>query len=256
VGEVSGMVYFDNENNRKGLGRITVQIFNQQGAKVAETLSERDGYFNYLGLKPGIYTVQVDPEQLDKLNYQSEPVQQKVVIKALVDGDIIEGVDFVLRSQEIDSLDRQNNVAEPKIEDQANDKMEPTGTIRENTPVWIIPSPAGQLSVVKDTMASITRGTLYKVQLLALSSQIKQKDYFTKLQADIPGLTIVESLGEDGLYHYSTGAFRSLSEAKNLQYIIRESGWINCFVAIYEGGKRAEMIYRINRKTNKGEQGE
>jgi len=96
VGEVSGMVYFANENNRKGLGRITVQIFNQQGAKVAETLSESDGYFSYLGLKPGIYMVRIDEEQMEKLGYQSKPLQLKVVIKASVDGDIMDGLDFVI----------------------------------------------------------------------------------------------------------------------------------------------------------------
>jgi hypothetical protein len=255
VGEVSGMVYLNSDDAVKGLGRITIQIINEQGNTVAKTLSESDGYFNYLGLKPGIYTVQVDPEQLDKLNYQTEPLQHNLVINASVDGDIIEGLDFVLQSQELDSLEMQNNEAEPEIEDLENDEMESAESIRENTPVGIMPSPAGQFSVVKDTMTLITGGTLYKVQLLALATRIKQKDYFTKLQDDVPGLIIEESLGEDGLYHYSTGAFRSLSEAKNLEYIIRESGWIDCFVAIYERGKRAEMIYRINRKTNKGKQG-
>lgn len=96
VGEVSGMVYFDNENNRKGLGRITIQIFNQQGAKVAETLSESDGYFSYLGLNPGNYTLRIDQEQLDKLEYLSAPVQQNMVIKASIDGDIVDGLDFVV----------------------------------------------------------------------------------------------------------------------------------------------------------------
>jgi hypothetical protein len=96
VGEVSGMVYFDNENNRKGQGRITIQIFNQQGVKVAETLSESDGYFSYLGLKPGNYTLCIDQEQLDKLGYLSAPVQQNMVIKASVDGDIVDGLDFVI----------------------------------------------------------------------------------------------------------------------------------------------------------------
>jgi hypothetical protein len=96
VGEVSGMVYFNNEDAVKGLGRITIQIIDEQGITVAETLSESDGYFNYLGLKPGIYTVQIDPDQLDKLTYQSTPPVQNLVIKASVDGDIADGIDFVL----------------------------------------------------------------------------------------------------------------------------------------------------------------
>jgi hypothetical protein len=41
----------------KGLGRMTIQIFDKLGVKVVETLSESDGYFSYLGLKPGKFTV-------------------------------------------------------------------------------------------------------------------------------------------------------------------------------------------------------
>jgi len=63
---------------------------------VAETLSESDGYFSYLGLKPGIYMVRIDEEQMEKLGYQSKPLQLKVVIKASVDGDIMDGLDFVI----------------------------------------------------------------------------------------------------------------------------------------------------------------
>lgn len=96
VGEVSGMVYLNSNDAVKGLGRITVQIIDEQGNTVAETLSESNGYYNYLGLKPGIYTVQIDPDQLDKLEYLSKPLPQKVVIKASVDGDIIDGLDFVI----------------------------------------------------------------------------------------------------------------------------------------------------------------
>jgi hypothetical protein len=97
VGEVSGMVYLNTDDAVKGLGRITIQIIDEQGNTVAETLSESDGYFNYLGLKPGIYTVQIDPVQLEKLEYQSKPLQQKVVIKPSVDGDIMDGLEFIIQ---------------------------------------------------------------------------------------------------------------------------------------------------------------
>ncbi len=96
VGEVSGMVYLNTDDAVKGLGRITIQIMDDQGNIVAETLSESDGYFNYLGLKPGIYTIQIDPDQLGKLEYQSKPLQQKVFIKASVDGDIMDGLEFII----------------------------------------------------------------------------------------------------------------------------------------------------------------
>jgi hypothetical protein len=68
----------------------------------------------------------------------------------------------------------------------------------------------------------------------------------------MPGLKVMESLGEDGLYHYSTGAFRSYTEARKVEQLIKKSGWIDCFIAIYYKGKRAEKMYRLNRQTNEG----
>ncbi len=103
VGEVSGMVYFDKDNELKGLGRITIQIYNQQDKLVAETLSERDGYFSYLGLKPGDYTLRIDEEQLGKLGYQSTPLLHEFHIKELIDGDIVDGLDFVLQPKKTTS---------------------------------------------------------------------------------------------------------------------------------------------------------
>lgn len=98
VGEVNGMVYKSFEEGLKGLGRITVQIYNMEGEKVAETLSESDGYFSYLGLKPGVYSVKIDEGQLESLDYQSDPPAQSALIEVLIDGDMVDGMDFVLTS--------------------------------------------------------------------------------------------------------------------------------------------------------------
>jgi hypothetical protein len=101
VGEISGMVYLNGNDNLKGIGRITIQIYNKQGNKVAETLSERDGYYSYLGLSPDNYVVRIDEEQLEKLDYQSKPVIHNVIINKSVEGDILDGLDFVLKTKEI-----------------------------------------------------------------------------------------------------------------------------------------------------------
>jgi hypothetical protein len=96
VGEITGMVYQNNENTITGIGRITLQIFNQQEKLVAETMSESDGFFSYLGLKPGNYTVKIDEMQLEKLGYKSMPQMHDLLIKSMVDGDIVDGLDFVI----------------------------------------------------------------------------------------------------------------------------------------------------------------
>ena len=130
LGEISGMVYLNNNNNLDGLGRITVQIYNKQGKKVAETLSESDGYYSYLGLNPNDYVVRIDEEQLKILDYQSTPLKHNAVITQSVDGDFLDGLDFVLNSKEKrteDSLVQQNiinlNIKEEVFENMENIKI-------------------------------------------------------------------------------------------------------------------------------------
>jgi hypothetical protein len=102
IGEINGTVYLKKGKNMQGQGRITLQIFNDKGAKIAETLSEFDGYYSYLGLKPGKYTVRVDPAQLKALNYQASPAVIEIVIHASEDGDILDGLNFKLNKKNIE----------------------------------------------------------------------------------------------------------------------------------------------------------
>ena len=99
LGEISGMVYLNKENISKGQGRITILVIDKNGNKVAETLSERDGYYNYLGLNLGEYTIRIDEKQLQKLGYQASPSTHNITIKAFVDGAIIDGLDFTIQSK-------------------------------------------------------------------------------------------------------------------------------------------------------------
>ena len=92
VGEINGMVYLSS----KGKGRINLQILDEKENIVVETLSEFDGYYSYLGLKPGKYTVRIDPEQLKNLNYKALPKVHQVTIKVSEYGDIVDGLDFTL----------------------------------------------------------------------------------------------------------------------------------------------------------------
>jgi hypothetical protein len=96
VGEIVGMVYLKKGKSLQGQARINIQIIDEKENKVAEVLSEYDGYFTYLGLKPGKYTVRIDPEQLKNLNLIALPKAHQVTIKVLEYGDVIEDLDFTL----------------------------------------------------------------------------------------------------------------------------------------------------------------
>jgi hypothetical protein len=97
-GEVTGKVYLKKDNKTNGQDRITIQIFDKSGFKVAEAKSESDGYYSYLGLKPGKYIIRVNETQLKKLNYQAQPLEQEITIKQTIEGDFVENIDFVLHS--------------------------------------------------------------------------------------------------------------------------------------------------------------
>ena len=96
IGEISGMVYLREGENLQTQGRITIQVLDEKENIVAETLSEFDGYYSYLGLKPGKYTVRVDETQLKNLNYKALPKVHQVTIKVSEYGDIVDGLDFTL----------------------------------------------------------------------------------------------------------------------------------------------------------------
>lgn len=100
VGEVNGMVYMNSDNVLKGIGRILVKIYNQSTDKViAETLTESDGYFSYLGLEKGKYIARFDTVQLNNLNFSILPAEIEFTINAVEDGDIVGGIDFVLNER-------------------------------------------------------------------------------------------------------------------------------------------------------------
>jgi hypothetical protein len=228
------MVYFDNENNRKGLGRIIVQIFNQQGVKVAETQSESDGYFSYLGLKPGSYTLQLDPEQLNKLNYQSAPLQHNTVIKELVDGDIVDGLEFVLQAKITTS---EADGAPMEIVKMARIK---TNTInnKEKTKVEQKSRTKTQAKASGNTsFQNVTEveGLFYSVQIGVYKNKVSAKQLLNLSP-------IYFEVLPNGTTQYICGKYASRSEAKTAKKAIVAKGIKGAFVVTYRNGKKLALV--------------
>ncbi|MBL0339769.1 MAG: carboxypeptidase regulatory-like domain-containing protein [Bacteroidetes bacterium] len=97
--ELSGSVFKMNDEVLKGIGKIVVQVYTNNDSLVAKTLSEADGFFYILGLLPGEYKVQIDPIQLKKLNLESQTPALKIVVKNSVEGDVISGLEFMLKEK-------------------------------------------------------------------------------------------------------------------------------------------------------------
>ena len=144
---------------------------------------------------------------------KSLPKYVPFTISASIDGDVFDGLEFVLR--------KEPAIDEPPVENKPS---------------------------VKDTLATekkeyITGEILYKVQLLALRKPIVIKNYFSSILSAVPGIKIIEVLCRDGLYRYSAGEFRSKTDAVSLMRTITKAGWKDCFISTYEGEKRSEITF-------------
>jgi hypothetical protein len=106
VGEVAGMVYLQGNVIKKGLGRMILRFYSADSVLVANTITEPDGYFNYLGLRPGSYFVMPDTNQLHKLNMKVSPASIPFAIHKSKDGDVVDGLEFILRPVIADTISR------------------------------------------------------------------------------------------------------------------------------------------------------
>lgn len=104
AGEATGSVELEENGTRKGLGRIIVNFETGSGKPAGRVLTEEDGYFSYLGLAPGKYTVKIDTAQLRKLNMTAEPDSIHFDVAGGTEGDIVDGLDFVLEKIPQDTI--------------------------------------------------------------------------------------------------------------------------------------------------------
>lgn len=104
VGEASGFIRIERGEEERGLGRVIISFFRQDGSKLATVLSESDGYYSYFGLQQGSFYVRPDTSQLARLGMIGTPDSIAFNIESVIDGDLISGLDFLLRMKSSDSL--------------------------------------------------------------------------------------------------------------------------------------------------------
>jgi cell division septation protein DedD len=133
VGEVAGMVYIKKNMAQMGQGRMILRFYRTDSVLMAKTVTEPDGYFNYLGLPPGSYFATIDAAQLHKLNMKVSPSSIPFIIKKSKDGDVADGLEFTLNSMIEDTLSKiqsEIKVSEPTHSEQVP-KIKQESTISE-----------------------------------------------------------------------------------------------------------------------------
>lgn len=221
VGEVTGTIYRTIDKVTDGQGRVTVQIFNEKDEKVTEILSEFDGYFTYLGLKPGKYTVRVDKQQLTKLKYNSFPLTQEITINSSEEGDIVDGIDFEIKPIEIDK---------PIIQKDTIPTIALLTPKDNSTPKEVIDPFFGKISDIE--------GHFYTVQIGVFSRQVSKKDFKIKS-------SIFYEILPNGKVRYIYGTFENKKAALNARNSLLSGGSKGVFVTEYLNGKKVKNISGI-----------
>lgn len=100
LAEVSGKVFYKKGNDTITLRSIIVDIFRNDGTLVKSVTSDEDGYYNYLGLSPGSYYLNVNATQAKNMNVNILQENIPFVIKIDRYGDYIENLDLYIGRKE------------------------------------------------------------------------------------------------------------------------------------------------------------
>lgn len=214
LGEVNGMVYIKDRSGLSGQGRIIVDFFKSDSTLFKSIISEEDGFFSLLGFYPGHYYAKINREQLNKLSMTASPEYIEFDISPSKEGDFKEGIDFTI----------ERNTPEKE----------------EETPVTVIHNQEQKIIINEDKDDSpissdknVTGFIAYKIQLTALKKKVKIDEYFINIKDVLPGFTIIENHGDDGVFRYQFDNFRSLTEARAAQLKLQKKGWKDLFILPY-----------------------
>jgi len=193
-------------------------------------LSESDGYYNYLGLKPGNYMVRVDDSQLSKLDYQSTPQMHEVFIKVSEEGTIVEGLDFQIKSKDTKEVSEVSNLILPETKIKVEEK-----TLIDT----ITPKPIKNILDTEDLFYSI------KVAVY--------KDHTMPKELENLDTVFYEDLA-DGNVQYYYGFFRTLERAVIAKNTLVLRGIIGTSVVAYQFGKKIQVAGATKEKEQRSKE--
>lgn len=149
AGEANGQVMLEKDGEKKGIGRLIINFYSSKMQPAGKTLTEEDGFYSYLGLIPGKYYVMIDTAQLRKLNMTSEPELQEFDIAAGIEGDIADGLDFLLKMKPGDTTAVQPEVPQKPV-------------VRKDTTYMIVHEVTQELMTITEDSWAIQLGAFKK----------------------------------------------------------------------------------------------
>nr|NQU89305.1 SPOR domain-containing protein [Bacteroidota bacterium] len=238
MGEINGMVYLSVNRTHKGLGRVIVDIKHDDGKLITKLITEQDGYYTFLGLPPGKYYASINSDQMQRINMSAEPENIPFEILQSAWGDIVDGIDFTLKRNDVEDLVIEEPVpaeqevvgdVKPVIEDQQIDTTgqqvarpdEKDGQREDNVPVQVDDDESKSHEV--DANALNPDAGRYFVQAGTFSSNENATKIIALLRDVIPypmGILV-----ENDLHKVRFGYFSARAEAQHCYQLIIDEGY-------------------------------
>lgn len=221
MGEVNGWVFLKDERGRRGQGRILVNIYTNSGNLVTSVMSERDGSFTYLGLKPGDYYARVDSAQLIRLNWHTSPENIEFKIEPDFLGDIVYDLEFLLI--------KNDERAEKKFPGQDESTLlKTTGPASEAEQTQADIAPENPLkNEIKDSPEQKTDVITYSIQFGAFEIRKNAERLAENFEHSFEIPVVIDY--EEGLYKVRTGNFKNRYDAEKQIDFFKSKGW-DCFL--------------------------
>lgn len=100
TGIIEGSILREIEGELQGVAGLRITLHRRGDEEPLETIRTfSDGSYYAFGLLPGIYTLEIDPKQLEFMDVYANPSKVEFEIKALAEGDYLEGIDVILKAK-------------------------------------------------------------------------------------------------------------------------------------------------------------
>ncbi len=130
-GEIDGTVYRRNKEWSDPVSDVRMQLVDENGQVAKEVKSQFDGFYLIDFIRPGIYTLRIDPEQLSSLNLPDVP---SIIVEIGSDGTILNGKNFIIGGPQPDAAGATLRVVLASFPTKA-DAMAAWEEISQNLPI-------------------------------------------------------------------------------------------------------------------------
>jgi hypothetical protein len=242
MGEANGMVYLKTGNSLKGQSRIILNFYDADNRLVKQVLSESDGYYTYLGLAPGKYSVALDKEQIGRLGMTVEPQRLDFEILPMSIGDIVDDLSFTLTPP----------LAEPSLETKTKPETGEAIPVNQNGKA----QPEVPYTARNETLTPVNPAPKSETAQKPVPEVVPMKKIESNFPKEEPKKTIIDSpevvFGNvdtsAGTFIVQAGAYQKKESAENTASSIAKAVNANCGVV------RDGKLYKIRLGYFKTEQ--